>query len=417
MHTAAATGPRKRTGTRTGTGTGTGTSSGHRVPIAWLALLATPVAAGANAPVLILDDVGRSLGVGTATAAWVVTAFAWAMAVGGPVLATLLRHRGTRTTLRFGAVLVVAGTALVAAAPWLPLVFLGRAAQATGGAGLIAVAMNLAGDARRMGVISAGFGMLGAVGPLLGRFLTHTTSWRVALAVSVVAVTAVPAVTRHTGAAAPTARDRVDTRGAVLLTALATGVILLPSQPLWGSATALFASTALTLHVRRRPEGFLPVAVLRTPVFRTATLLTLALSTSYFTLLFAVPRLIGQRAGWADGPVATGLLFALLCGSVLSLFFAALSRRLGRTRTRAVLLTVGVLAPVTAAFAGSGALLLMVAGAAVFCATGANGTQSMDAASAVPQSHRPTAIGLFTLCYQLGGALGPALATALVLTG
>ncbi|MGO4757151.1 MFS transporter, partial [Streptomyces sp. 2MCAF27] len=137
--------------------------------------------------------------------------------------------------------------------------------------------------------------------------------------------------------------------------------------------------------------------------------------TSYFVLLFSVPRLIARRADWSTGAVATGQLVALLTGSALALGFAAISARLGRVRVRAVLLTVGALAATTAAWAHSAPALLAAAGAAVFCATGANATQSMDAASAVPPTQRPTAIGLFTLGYQLGGALGPALATLLVL--
>ncbi|MDX3226292.1 MFS transporter [Streptomyces sp. ME19-01-6] len=399
-----------------GTGTDTGTSDGRArpIPVLWLALLATPVAAGANAPVLILDDMSRSLGVGTATAAWLVTAFAWAMTVAMPLLATLLRRRGARMALRVGAGLVLGGSVVLVASPWLPLTLLGRAAQAAGGAGLIAVAMSLAGNARRMGVISAGFGMLGAAGPLLGERITEAVSWRAALAVSVVALLAVPAVGRHV-TQAPPAEGRFDTRGALLLSALATGVILLPSYPLPAVGAAVGATVLLALHIRRRPEGFVPSAVLRTPVFRIGTLLALTLSTSYFVLLFAVPRLIAGRAGWSTGAVATGQLVALLTGSALALGFAAVSARLGRTRVRAVLLTVGVLAAATAAWAHSAPALLAAAGAAVFCATGANATQSMDAASAVPAAQRPTAIGLFTLGYQLGGALGPALATLLVL--
>ncbi|MFI6881199.1 MFS transporter [Streptomyces sp. NPDC050400] len=386
----------------------------RQVPVLWLALLATPIAAGANAPVLILDDMGRSLGVRTTAAAWLVTAFAWAMAVGMPLMATLLRRRGARTALRTGAGLVLGGTVLVAASPWLALTLVGRAGQAAGGAGLIAVAMSLAGNARRMGVISAGFGMLGAAGPLLGERLTGAVSWRAALAVSVVALVAVPVVGRYAKEAAP-ADSRFDTRGAVLLAALATGVILLPSYPLPALGAAVVAGLLLALHIRRRPDGFVPVTVLRTPVFRTGTLIALTLSTSYFVLLFAVPRLIADRADWSTGAVATGQLVALLTGSVVALGFAAVSARLGRARVRAVLLTVGAAAAATAVFADAAPALLAAAGAAVFCASGANATQSMDAAAAVPAVQRPTAIGLFTLGYQLGGALGPALATALVL--
>ncbi|MEI5103692.1 MFS transporter [Streptomyces sp. PmtG] len=385
-----------------------------RVPILWLALLAAPVAAGANAPVLILPDMARSLGVPTATATWLVTAFAWAMAAGTPLLAGLLRRRGAATVLRLSAALVAGGTLLVAAAPWLPMALAGRAAQSLGGAGLVAIAMNLAGDARRMGVISSGFGVLGAAGPLLGATLTHAVSWRLALAASALALLAVPAVSRYADRTPP-APGRFDARGAALLIALATSLILLPTAPLPALAGALVTAVLLAAHIRRRPEGFVPAKLLRSPLFLTSAVLGAALSTSYFTLLFAVPRLLKDRAGWTTGAIGTGQLVTLLVASAASWLLAAGSARMGRAAVRTVLVAVGVTAALTAAFADSGALLLLAAGAAAFTATGANATLSVHAASATTSAQRPTAIGLFALSYQLGGAFGPGIATLLVL--
>lgn len=381
----------------------------------WLALLATPVAAGANAPVLILPDMARSLGVSASTTTWLVAAFSWAMAVGTPLLAGLLRRRGLRPVLRLSSALLLAGTLLVAASPWLPLTLLGRSAQAAGGAGLVAASMSLAGSARRMGVISAGFGMLGAAGPLLAAQLADAASWRLSLSISVIAVLAVPVVGRYATAAAP-AENRFDGRGAALLTVFATALVLLPHAPAAALGSAAVAALALALHVRRRPEGFVPLALLRRPLFLGSALLALVLSSSYFTLLFAVPRLLADRAGWDRGAAGAGQLVALLAGSALAWLLAATSARMGRTTVRTVLIGVGVLAAATAALAGWGPLLLAATLGGVFAATGANGVLSMHAASAAPEPQRPTAIGLFALCYQLGGAFGPAVAAALVLT-
>ncbi|MGW0366810.1 MFS transporter [Streptomyces sp. NPDC002990] len=386
------------------------------VPVFWLVLLATPIAAGANSPVLILPDMARSLGADTSTAAWLVAAFAWAMAVGTPLMAGLLRRRGLRALLQLCTVLVLGGTLLVAASPWLPLTLLGRAAQAGGGAGLVAATMSLAGSARRMGVVSAGFGMLGAAGPLLGAQLSQAVSWRLSLSVSAIALLAVPAVSKYATAAAP-AQGRFDARGAGLLTVLATALVLLPHAPLAAVGSAAFAGVVLALHVRRHPDGFVPAALLRKPVFVSSALLALVLSASYFTLLFAVPRLLADRAGWDSGSAGAGQLVALLAGSALSWLLAAASARIGRTAVLAVLIGIGVLAALLAAFSGSAPLLLAATMGGVFAATAGNAVLSMHAASTAPDPQRPTAIGLFALCYQLGGAFGPAIATALVLGG
>ncbi|MFF3338900.1 MFS transporter [Streptomyces flavidovirens] len=388
----------------------------RQVPALWLALLATPVAAGANSPVLILPDMAGSFGVRPASVTWLVTAFAWAMAVGTPLMASLLRRRGLRTTLHVSTVLVLAGTLLVALTPWMALALPGRAAQAVGGAGLITSAMSLAGSVRRMGVITAGFGVLGAVGPLLGSLLADALSWRVSLAVSVLALLALPAVTRDAPRTHPAPATSFDGRGAALLVALATALVFVPHHPLPAAGAALAAAALLAAHVRARPDGFVPAALLRTPAFPLAALLACALATSYFALLFAVPQLLADRTNWSTATIGTGQLVALLAGSFLSLALAAVSARLGRRRVLTVLITLGALAPVTAAVSPWAPLLLLVAAAAVFTTTAGNATLAVYATQAAPASQRPTVIGLFNLCYQLGGAFGPAIAALLTLT-
>lgn len=88
---------------------------------------------------------------------------------------------------------------------------------------------------------------------------------------------------------------------------------------------------------------------------------------------------------------------------------------MSRAAVRSVLVGVGAAAAAIAVFASWGPLLLVATAGGTFAATGANAVLSMHAASSTPDPQRPTAIGLFALCYQLGGAFGPAIATALVL--
>ncbi|RFU86526.1 MFS transporter [Streptomyces triticagri] len=385
------------------------------VPALWLALLATPTAVGANAPTLILPAMGSDLGVSTATVTWLVTTFAWGMAVGTPLMAGFLRLRGAAATLRWSTALVLAGTLTASLSPWLPLLLAGRAAQAFGGAGLIAVAMNLAAGApRRMGVISSGFGVLGACGPLAGQLLASEVSWRLSLALSALSLLAVPAVHRYVRGAPRPAGETFDGRGAALLLAFASALVLLPMAPLPAIAAALPSAALLARHLRHRPDGFLPAVLVRSRAFLTAAGVALTLSTSYFTLLFAVPRLMQDRSAWSTGAVGTGQLVALLTGAALSWLLAAASPRLGRPAVYATLLGLGALAATAAATASAPALLLGAAALAVLAATGSNAILSGYAAGTAPAAQRPAAIGVFVLFYQLGGALGPAAAALLV---
>ncbi|MFF0742916.1 MFS transporter [Streptomyces sp. NPDC004111] len=385
------------------------------MPVGWLALLATPIAASANSPVLILPGMAGALGVPTATATWLVTAFAWAMAVGTPLMAGLLRRRGLGSVLRLSTALILTGTAAVAVAPWLPLAMAGRAAQAAGGAGLVTVAMSLAGSVRRMGVITAGFGTLGAVGPLLGSTVAGAVSWRAALAVGCLALLALPAVVRHADLSAPPRSNPFDGRGATLLVLLATALVLVPRHPLPAVAAALVAALLLALHIRSHPHGFVPAALLRNRTYVVYALLSCALATSYFTLLFTVPQLLRERTDWSTSVIGTGQLVALLVGSALSMALAAVSARLGRRKVLAVLLTVGPLAPLLAVLGPWPPLLLLVAVLAVLATSGGLATLSVYGTQSLPSAQRPTAIGLFNLCYQLGGAFGPAVAALIAL--
>jgi len=385
-----------------------------RISAVALGLLATPTALSANATTTTLPGIAHDIGVSVSTATWLATAFGLAVAVCTPLAAALLRCRGTRAVVLTSAVLVAAGTVLVTASESMPGLLAGRALQALGGSGLVTTAINLAGTPRRMGVVTAGSGMCGALGPLAGSLLSDHVSWHVPLALSAVALLAVPYVVLRAPAPRPgEARAPFDPVGASLTVALVCALVLLGRFPVPALLCATVLSVALIAWIRREPEGFLPSAVLRSPAFLTASGMVCALSTVYFALLYTVPRFLQDDADWSAADVGVGSLVALLVGSAASWGMAAYAHRLSRTAVLTVLLALGVLAPVTAAVTAAAPVLLATAGVAVFVAASGQATLSMVAAGGVPQRQRPTGLGLFTLCYQLGGAFGPAIAALL----
>ncbi|MGW2214690.1 MFS transporter [Nonomuraea sp. NPDC001684] len=394
------------------------TAHNGRISVLSLALLATPTSLSANSITTVIPALAHALDVSAADATWAATAFGWGGVLGAPLTAALLRTRGSRVATLANAALVLLGTLLVALAPALPMLLAGRAAQAAGGGGLVTLAITLAGTTSRTGVITAGVGLVGAFGPLVGSTLS-AISWRTPLLLSLPALLAVPAILRHAPAhphdhdAGPTdASAPTDIVGILLVMTLISAFILTPRLGPATLAAAAVATALLTLHIRRSNAGFVPRAVVSSRVFVIASATACALSTSYFALLYTVPRMLERH--WPAERIGLATLVMLAAGSIASLLFTRWTSRYAPALTRTVLLTAGAVAvalPLTAPWPTA----LVAANAfAVFAATAAMAWHSDRAGKAVPGEHRATALALFTLCYQLGGALGPALASLLI---
>ncbi|MGW6445748.1 MFS transporter [Lentzea sp. NPDC055074] len=397
--------------------TATETTSPARPAAAVLGLLATPTALSANATAMTLPGIARDVGVSVPTVTWIATAFGLAVAVSTPLMANLLRRNGPRLVLLSSAAFVALGTVVVAFGESMPLLIAGRGLQAFGGGGLVTLAINLAGTPKRMGVVTAGSGFCGALGPLAGSLLADHFSWHAALSLSALSLLAVPAALRSLPTfAGPRAQPPFDVLGAVTLVALISALVFLPRFPVPALLIAAALAALLAVRVRMRPDGFVPAVVLRTPTFLLVSLLVCVLSTSYFSLLYSVPRLLGHHPGWSTGQIGVGTMVVLLAGSAASWLLAAYSARLSRPVVLTILLVLGVAAPLSVLVSPFALVLLAAAGVAVFVAAAGQATLSLIAGGSVPAEQRPTALGLFTLCYQLGGAFGPAIAALLVTT-
>lgn len=382
-----------------------------RVSPWWLALLAGPLSFGIAGPALVLDDMARDLAVSVVAATSVVTAFGWGIAVGTPLMGVLLARRGPRDVLSVCALLIIAGAALVVAFPALPVLVVGSGLQALGSAGMAVTAMSLAGSPAAMGMVAASLASVGAVAPLVGAQVSAVLSWPAALALTIVSLAALPAVRRGTPPAGPRSPGRVDAVGGGLLVGLVTALVFLPHQPLVAVVAVVVLAVALGLHMRRRPDGFVPTTLARAPRFLVAAVLAFTLAVANFGILYAAPGLLAAATGWTSVELGVAMLVPYLCGGALSWFLVAASGRLGFTALVAVL--GGALALAVAFVVSAPAWLpLLFAGmvtASLATATG-QGALTLHAAAVVPERDRPTAIGIFTSWFLLGVAFGPALA-------
>ncbi|MET8824592.1 MFS transporter [Streptomyces sp. NPDC004610] len=394
---------------------GTASPAAPRIPALYLALMAGPLSFGIAGPALVLDDIGRGLGTTSSAAAWCVTAFGWGIAVGTPLMAGLMRHRGTRFALIACGVQIAVGAALVLGVPVLGAAVAGCALQALGTAGLTSIAMSLAGSPLRMGIVSASLAVVGASAPLAGSLAADALSWRAALALPLISVLGVLAVVGRVPerpAAGHDGADRFDALGALLLTALVTALVFVPENPLVAGIGAVLALLLLGWHIRSRPTGFVPASVVGKPAFLAAGVIALALAIVNFGLMYAVPEALTEHTDWSKDTIGVSMVWPLLFGGALSWFVVAASGPLGRRPVVSVLVVLGAVAPFLA-LSGTWLVLLVAQACASIAAASGQGILAGQANDAVREPERPAAIGLFNLCYLLGAAFGPTIATLL----
>ncbi|HET8616386.1 MAG TPA: MFS transporter, partial [Actinomycetales bacterium] len=341
--------------------------------------------------------------------------------VGTAVYGRLADLMGTRRPMSLGIALTVFGSVVAALAPTFGLHLLGRAAQGAGSAAVPTVAAALlttsAAGASRSGLVRfTAFSMsVNAVNPLLGGLLIQTWSWRPAMALPALSLAVLPLIWSWLGTDGSGAR--LDLLGATLTASVAAGAVLLLQSPATGWVTAVVGAVLVVLvgpattgWTRRRPAGFLPLAVVRNGVIMRCAFTGAALPATWFALLVGIP-LVLFKAGLQ--PWQAGLVIAP-CGLV-GLVSPWLSRsRLVPARPAAALVaaagatTVSLLAAATGAALGSVSLLVL---AAVGTTTAfALGQPALIRAvgDAASEDVRGAALGVATLIFMVGASIGSA---------
>lgn len=378
-------------------------------------------AMGTSATSVVLGPLSQDLGLSTAGSAWVLTSFALALAASTAVWGRVADSVGTRTPFLVGGVMLAIGAGLSSLAPSFELLVLGRLLQGLG-AGAIPVLSTTTLSARYSGPDrSVALGrsnsvvlVLTSLGPLLGGTIGVLVGWRGSVLLPVLALALLPvayrlAPSRGTGA-------RVDALGAGLVASAAAAVLVTvqtvgqPGPITVGSAVLAVPLLALVVvRVRRHPNGFVPLAVVREDVVVRAGVAAAAMPVVYFAGLVAVPLVLAGQ-GW--DPMQNGLLLlpGALMGALVSFNGARVVGRLGRRGTAVLgllLSTVGALVAAAVGFspwlAGLGFVGLSTGYAL------AQPSLVGSVAAAVPGEVRGAALGLFTLVFFTGSGLGSAL--------
>ncbi|MFI6359180.1 MDR family MFS transporter [Streptomyces sp. NPDC050743] len=371
--------------------------------------------------------------------AWVSAAYLLASTAVTPLWGKLGDMFGRKRLYLASTTLFLIASVACGLARNLPELIGARVLQGVGGGGMIVLTFALVGDivaprerGRYQSMFGSVYGVASIVGPLLGGVFTDQLSWRWAFLVNLpVGAVALVIAARALPVSVRGAKGRVDYAGALVLAAIATGLILVTSfgeRWGWGSPAiiglivATVALGALLVPVERRAAApVLPPAMFasRTVVF--SSLIGFVANAAMFAVLVYLPTYL-QIVHGVSATFSGIHMLPLVAGLVVSQSLAGRwSAHTGRLRP--ILLT-GLLANL------AGLLLLGTIGAvtdtlvlsAYFLITGVGiGMVPMvvltTVQNSVPAADLGAASAVVTFARSIGAAFGVAVFGALLNTG
>lgn len=389
----------------------------------WLGLLFGLTGTSSSAVTVALPGMAADLGTSVSTATWMVTAYAVALAPATLAFGRLADIAGIRLPFCLGVAAMSLGALAAALAPNVATLVVARVLQGIGAgatpvlaAALVTALLSGNERAATLGRVAGVAATLASLGPLLGGALVGVGGWRLAVALPVVALLALPLLWRV--APADGSGERLDLAGAALVATAAAGLVLLIQSPAAGGATAAAGAGLLAvgvpgtaLRVRALPGGFLPRAVVTNPTVLRASFATASVPATWFALLLGVPLV---AVGWGWSPLATGLL--LVPSALTGLLAPRMARAaLGRWGPRGSTVVACLTATASLVLAALGGVLtspvLLAAAVVGVTVTFGIGQPAMAAAvgAAVPEELRGAALGVATLVFLVGASVGAAL--------
>jgi EmrB/QacA subfamily drug resistance transporter len=385
-----------------------------------------------------LPTIGTSLG-DADFIAWIVSVYLLTGTAVTPLYGKLSDIHGRRPVLSLALGVFLTGSVICALAPSMPVIIFGRAVQGLGGGGLVALAQTVIADivpprerSRYVVYISTVWATSSVAGPILGGFFAQHLSWSLIFWINlpIGAVAFVMTHYRLRGLPQVKRDHRLDLSGAALIMGATVALMLVltlgGARLAWTSpiilalgAAAGVLAAALIVHLRRAPEGLIPLDIFRNEVVGTAT-------ASIFFSMFAfigstvyLPIYLEFVIG-EDSTVAGAGLIALVGGSVIGATIAgrAMPRLVHYKRIAVVGLCFAIVALVLlSVFASS--LNLWTAEALVFALGLGVGplfpTATVSVQNAVDQRDLGIATATLAFLRTFGSALGVALMGAVVI--
>jgi MFS family permease len=238
-----------------------------------------------------LPTIGRDLG-DIRNLPWLITIFLLASTACMPLCGKIADIHGRRLTLCVAIAIHLVGSLICALAPSMMMLIVGRIVQGIGAAGLTSIPVVVLGDVaapKERGKYSAYFAITyttaGACGPALGGFLSDTLHWSAIFWLNIPLDLLALSVTWRLLRRLPRYErpHRLDLIGALLVVAASVsfmlGVNLAGARYEWTSApilllfaTAIAVAGLFVWRLLTAPEPLIPIAVLKHPIVRWATI-------------------------------------------------------------------------------------------------------------------------------------------------
>jgi len=388
-----------------------------------------------------LPRIEGSLAIDAAVGSWIVTAYLVAASATMPVAGSLrLRFGGQR--LFIGAVGGFAlASVLCALSPGLLPLVAARALQGACAGIILPLTQALLLDLHPKRDHPAALARWGStivigpiIGPLLGGVLTDLGSWSwifyINVPICLLALAGVQGAIRPLPQAATPSRAKIDVTGIALLTltVMAFELLLQHGAKLEGAlgwdwmveAVVIAAGAALLpRHFERTPNAVVDTQLFRDRNFTGAFLINLAVGAIFFATITLVPSVV--EGPLRQNAITAGSLMAPrgIATMIAMLAMGHLTKTLNPRPFVALGLLVTTAALVMFAVIGSDTSLEWIVLASVILGLGAGclitPLSVLTFLTIVPDA-RTNAAGLYNLARQLGGALGIAAVTAVIVT-
>jgi len=374
-----------------------------------------------------LPTIGRSLN-DINNLSWVVSAYLLSATAVTPLFGKLSDIYGRRAIMLLGVSIFILGSVACALAPTMWALVLGRALQGVGGGGILPLAHTIVADLvtprerpRVQSYTSVMFMAASILGPVLGGFLTDYWHWSMIFWINVPLGAIALAMTDRALRRLPRhdRPHRLDLAGAALMVAAAIALMLALSwggkRYPWtspeilglGAASVLFW-VLFWLRLRRAPEPFIPLAVMKDPVVVAIVFAGFFSIGAITGLAIYVPLYLELVLGLSASASGLALISFMVGATIGSLICGRLMARLDRyKRVPIVGLLIGIVALCILAANPAGFSLFEISALLALCGLGLGTMYPLTTVviqNVVLPHQMGTATGLLNFFRLLGGA-------------